>query len=56
MLSLIYQYAINLVVSLPVWRDPGVFTNVSVWDIVNLTIGFVEVAKFTILTSLSLLA
>jgi hypothetical protein len=30
--SPIYQYVINLIMSLPIGRGPGVFMNISVWE------------------------
>jgi hypothetical protein len=53
--SPVYQYVINLVVSLPIRRGPGVLIIVSVGENLDLTTKFFNVAKFTILTSLSLL-
>jgi len=49
--SPIYQYVINLVVSLPIRKGPVLLMKVSVL----LTTTFFYVAKFTILTPLSLL-
>jgi hypothetical protein len=54
--SLIYQYVINMNVSLPIRRGPGVFTNVSVREHRDLNTKSFDVTKFTILTPLSLLS
>jgi len=51
-----YHYFINLVVSLPIRRGPGVLMNVSVWEHLALNNQFFDVAKFTILKPLSLLS
>jgi len=51
-----YQYVINLVLSLPIRKGPGVFLEVLVWNILLLKTKFLCVAKFTILTPLSLLS
>jgi len=48
--SPLYQHVINLVVSLPITRCPGVLMNIAVQDLVLLTTRFFDVAKFTILT------
>jgi hypothetical protein len=53
--SPIYQHVINLVVVLPIWRGPGVSINVLAQEHRALQSSVVYVAKFTILTSLSLL-
>jgi hypothetical protein len=52
--SHVYQYVTSLVVSLPIRRGPGVFKNVSVLQHRALKSIFFDVAKFTILTILSL--
>ena len=49
--SPVYQYVVNLVVSLPIRRGPGVLMNVSEWEFTK----FFDVAKLTILTPLLLL-
>ena len=54
--SPIYQYVNNLVVSLPIRRGPGVFMKVLVQEHCALNNYNFEVAKFTILTPLSLLS
>ena len=54
--SPIYLYVINLVVSLPVRRGPEVLTNVSLWEHLAFNKVFYDVAKFTVLTPLSLLS
>jgi hypothetical protein len=46
---------INLVVHLSIRRGPGVFMDAAVREIVLLTTKFLDVAKFTTLTPLSLL-
>jgi len=56
MQSSFYQYVTNLAVSLPIRRGPGVLMNVSVWEHRAPTNKFFDVAKFTILTPLSLLS
>ena len=53
--SPVYQYVINLVVSIPVRRGPGVLMKVSVREHPALKNWIFYVAKFTILTLLSLL-
>jgi len=55
MLSLIYQYVINLVVSLSIRRGPDILM-FRCGNIVLLTITFFDWANFTILTTLSLLS
>jgi len=52
----IYQYVIYLVVSLPISIGPGVLMNVLVQEHHALNNHFFYVAKFTILTPLSLLS
>jgi len=54
MKSPIYQYVMNLVVSLPTRRGPGVFMMFRCGSIVMLTTTFIDAVKFTILTPLSL--
>jgi hypothetical protein len=54
--SPIYQYVINLIVSLPTRRGPRVLMKVSVRKHFNLETRFLDVAKFTTLTLLSLLS
>jgi hypothetical protein len=54
--SPVCQYAINLIVSLSIRGGPGVLLNVSVREHPDLTNKFLDVAKFTIPTPLSLLA
>jgi hypothetical protein len=56
MQSLIYQYMDNMVVNLPVKRGPGLFMNASVPEQCALNNKIFGVAKFTILTPLSLLS
>jgi len=46
--SPIYQYVINLDVSLPITRGPGVFMNVSVQELCALTTRFFYKVKFTL--------
>ena len=50
----IYQYVVNLFVSLPIRRGPGVLMNVSVQEHHALNNQIFYVAKFTILELLSL--
>jgi len=52
----VYQYVINLVVSLPIRRGPGVFMNVSEQERRALKNQIFYVANFIILTTLSLLS
>jgi len=47
--SPIYQYVINLFVSFPTTRDPGVLMNVSVQEHRALNYNIFDVAKFTTL-------
>jgi len=55
--SPIYQYVVNLVVSLTIRGGSGMFMNVPVWgNIMLLTARFFYVAKLTSLTPLSLLS
>jgi len=53
--SPIYQYVINLVVSVPISRGPGVLMNVLVWEHCALNNRIFCCGKVTILTLLSLL-
>jgi len=53
--SPVYQYVFSLVMSLPIRRGPGVLMNVSVQEHRALNNYIFGVAKFTILTPLSLL-
>jgi len=48
--SPVYQYVINLAVSLPIRRGPGILTNVSVRDYRTLNNQIFDMAKFTVLT------
>ena len=52
----IYQYVINLVVSLLIMRGQGPFIDISVREHHALKTKFVFVVKFTVLTPLSLLS
>ena len=54
--SPVFQYVINLVVSLAIRRGPGVIRMFQCWNIVLLTNRFLMWQKFTILTPLSLLS
>jgi len=54
MLSSIYQYVINPAVSLPIRRDPCVIMYLSVRKYLSISKHIFYVAKFLILTSLSL--
>ena len=54
--SPIHQYVINLVVNLPIGRGPAVLMNVAVWEHRAFNKYIFVVAKFTILTPLSLLS
>jgi hypothetical protein len=56
MTSPIYQYVINMVVSLPNRKGPGVLMNVLVQEHCALINQMLDVAKFTILTPMSLLS
>jgi hypothetical protein len=51
--SPVYHFVINLVVSIPLRRGPGVFMNVSMWEHHALNNKIFEVAKFTVLKSVS---
>ena len=53
--SPVYQYVINLAVGLPISRGSGVYMSVRSENIVFLTTRMFDVAKFNILTPLSLL-
>jgi hypothetical protein len=53
MSSPVYQNTANLILSLSITRWPSKFMNVTMWEPCTLTIRFLDVAKFTILTSLS---
>jgi hypothetical protein len=55
MLSPIYQNKVNLIVSLAILQCPGKFMNVTIWKHCTLTFVFLDVAKFTTLTPLSLI-
>jgi hypothetical protein len=46
---------VNLIVGFPIGRRPSIFIDVAMWNIVLLTLRFLDVAKFTNLTPLSLL-
>ena len=54
--SPVYQYVINLAVSLPIRRGPGILMNVSVWEYYALNNQIFDAAKVTVLTPLSLLS
>jgi hypothetical protein len=54
--SPVYQYVVSLAVSLPNRRGPGVFINVLVREHHALNKYVFDVAKFNILTPLSLLS
>ena len=53
--SPVYQYMINLIVSLPIWRSRCIYECVNVGTSCSL-LDFLDVAKFTTLTPLSLLS
>jgi hypothetical protein len=53
--SPVYQNMVNLIVGFPIWRRPSIFLNVACGNIVLLTLRFLDVAKFTNLTAISLL-
>jgi hypothetical protein len=53
--SPVYQNMANLNVGFPIWKRPSIFMDVVMWNIVLLTLRFLDVAKFTNLTPLSLL-
>jgi hypothetical protein len=55
MSSPIYQNVIDLVVTLSIRRGPGIFMNAVMGKMVLMTTKFLDVAKFTTLTPLSLL-
>jgi hypothetical protein len=57
--TLSYNYTwrrvqINLIVVVPIWRRPSIFTMLQCGNLVLLTMRFLDVAKFTVLTSLPL--
>jgi len=54
MSSPIYQYVINLIVSLPMRKGPGVVMNVSAWEHQAYNNQIFDVAELTNLTPLSL--
>jgi hypothetical protein len=51
----IYQNMVNLIVGFPIRTHPSIFMDVMMWNIVPLAVRSLDVAKFTILTPLSLL-
>jgi hypothetical protein len=53
--SPIYQIMINLIMYFPIWRHLSIFMNVVMWENCTFDCEIFDVAKFTILTLLSLL-
>jgi hypothetical protein len=53
--SPVYQDMVNPIVGVPIWRCPSKFMNVAMWEHLPLAMRFLDVAKFTTLTPLSLL-
>jgi hypothetical protein len=51
----VYQNMVNLILGFPIWRCPNIFMDVVMSNIVVLTVRFLDMAKFTTLTPLSLL-
>jgi hypothetical protein len=46
---------VNLIVGFPIWRRPSIFMDVAMWEHSAFDLTFLDVAKFTNLTPLSLL-
>jgi hypothetical protein len=53
--SPVYQNMVNLIVGFPIWRCPSIFMDVAMWENRTFDFGFLDVAKLTNLTPLSLL-